>query len=79
MTTVSLGKTKQPRSNDTALLPKDAQGQPARTRTIQDAQGITADPNLEYVRTLSNDDRNGMAESNMDRALLRSFQNADLN
>ena len=53
-------------------------GEYARTRTIQDARGIAADLGLEYLRTLSNDDLNGMAGSNLDRDLLRSFRNADL-
>ena len=53
-------------------------GEYARTRTIQDARGIAGDLGLEYLRTLSNDDLNGMAGSNLDRDLLRSFRNADL-
>ena len=53
-------------------------GDYARTRTLQDARGIAADLGLEYVRTLSNDDLNGMAENNLDRDVLRSFRNADL-
>ena len=53
-------------------------GDYARTRTIQDARGIASDLGLEYVRTLSNDDLNRMAGSNLDRDVLRSFRNADL-
>ena len=53
-------------------------GEYARTRTIQDAQGIAADLGLEYVRTLSNEDLNRMAGSSLERDVLRSFRNADL-
>ena len=53
-------------------------GDYARTRTIQDARSIAADLGLEYVRTLSNEDLNRMAGSNLDRDVLRSFRNADL-
>ena len=53
-------------------------GDYARTRAIQDARGIAEDRGLEYVRTLSNDDLNGMARGNLDRDVLRSFRNADL-
>ena len=53
-------------------------GDYARTRTFQDAPGIAMDLGLEYLRTLSNDDLNRMAESNLDRDVLRSFRNADL-
>ena len=53
-------------------------GDYARTRAIQDARGITEDRGLEYVRTLTNDDLNGMARGNLDRDVLRSFRNADL-
>ena len=53
-------------------------GDYARTRAIQDARGIAEDRGLEYVRTLTNDDLNGMARGNLDRDVLRSFRNADL-
>ena len=53
-------------------------GESARTRAIQDARGIAEDRGLEYVRTLTNDDLNGMARGNLDRDVLRSFRNADL-
>ena len=53
-------------------------GEYARTRTIQDARGIAEDLGLEYVRTLTNDDLNGMAKGNLDQDVLRSFRNADL-
>ena len=53
-------------------------GDYARTRAIQDARGIAEDQDLEYVRTLTNDDLNGMARGNLDRDVLRSFRNADL-
>ena len=53
-------------------------GEYARTRTVQDARGIAADLGLEYVRTLSNEDLNRMAGSNLERDVLRSFRNADL-
>ena len=41
-------------------------GESARTRAIQDARGIAEDRGLEYVRTLTNDDLNGMARGNLD-------------
>jgi hypothetical protein len=53
-------------------------GEYARTRTIQDARGIASDMGLEYVRTLSREDLSRMAGSDLDRATLRSFRNADL-
>ena len=53
-------------------------GEYARIRTIQDARGIAEDLGLEYVRTLTNDDLNGMAKGNLDQDVLRSFRNADL-
>ena len=53
-------------------------GEYARTRAIQDARGIAEDRGLEYVRTLTNDNLNGMARGNLDRDVLRSFRNADL-
>ena len=53
-------------------------GDYARTRAIQDARGIAEDRGLEYVRTMTNDDLNGMARGNLDRDVLRSFRNADL-
>ena len=53
-------------------------GDYARTRAIQDARGIAEDRGLEYIRTLTNDDLNGMARGNLDRDVLRSFRNADL-
>ena len=53
-------------------------GEYARTRTIQDARGITSDLGMEYVRTLTIDDLNRMAGNDLDRDVLRSFRNADL-
>ena len=50
----------------------------ARTRTIQDAQVIAADLGLRYVSPLSVYDLNRMAESKLDRDVLRSFRSADL-
>ena len=53
-------------------------GYPARTRTVQDAQGITSDMGLEFVRTLSATDLSEMAGNALPRDVGRSFRNADL-
>ena len=50
----------------------------ARTRTVQDAQGIASDMGLEFVRTLSAADLSEMAGNALPRDVGRSFRNADL-
>ena len=50
----------------------------ARTRTVQDAQGIASDMGLEFVRTLSAADLSEMAGNGLPRDIHRSFRNADL-
>ena len=50
----------------------------ARTRTVQDAQGIASDMGLEFVRTLSAADLSEMAGNGLPRDIYRSFRNADL-
>ena len=50
----------------------------ARTRSIQDAQGIASDMGLEFVRTLSATDLSEMAGNALSRDVGRSFRNADL-
>ncbi len=50
----------------------------ARTRTVQDAQGIASDMSLEFVRTLSATDLSEMAGNALPRDVGRSFRNADL-
>ena len=50
----------------------------ARTRTVQDAQGIASDMGLEFVRTLSAGDLSDMAGNTLPRDVGRSFRNADL-
>ena len=50
----------------------------ARTRTVQDAQGIASDMSLEFVRTLSATNLSDMAENTLPRDVGRSFRNADL-
>ena len=50
----------------------------ARTRTVQDAQGIASDIGLEFVRTLSAADLSEMAGNALPRDVGRSFRNADL-
>ena len=50
----------------------------ARTRTIQDARGITSDMGLEFVRTLSATDLSDMAGNALPRDTHRSFRNADM-
>ena len=50
----------------------------ARTRSIQDAQGIASDMGLEFVRTLSATDLSEMAGNALPRDVGRSFRNADL-
>ena len=46
----------------------------ARSRTIQDAQGITSDMGLEFVRTLSATDLSEMAGNALPRDVGRSFR-----
>ena len=50
----------------------------ARTRTVQDAQGIASDMGLPFVRTLSTTDLSQMAGTTLARDVGRSFRNADL-
>ena len=50
----------------------------ARTRTVQDAQGISSDMGLEFVRALSATDLSQMAGNTLPRDVGRSFRNADL-
>ena len=50
----------------------------ARTRTVQDAQGIASDMGLEFVRPLSARDLSEMAGNTLPRDVGRSFRNADL-
>ena len=50
----------------------------ARTRTVQDAQGIASDMGLAFVRTLSAADLSEMAGNALPRDAGRSFRNADL-
>ena len=50
----------------------------ARTRTVQDAQGIASDMGLAFVRTLSAADLSEMAGNALPRDVGRSFRNADL-
>ncbi len=60
--------------SDTGTLKGDF----ARTRTVQDAQGIASDMGLELVRTLSTRDLSEMAGNTLSRDVGRSFRNADL-
>ena len=50
----------------------------ARTRTVQDAQGIASDMGLEFIRTLSAADLSEVAGNALPRDVGRSFRNADL-
>ena len=50
----------------------------ARTRTVQDAQGIASDMGLEFVRTLRSDGLREMAGNTLPRDVGRSFRSADL-
>ena len=50
----------------------------ARTRTVQDAQGIASDMGLEFVRTLRSDELREMAGNTLPRDVGRSFRSADL-
>ena len=50
----------------------------ARTRAIQDAQGVASDMGLAFVRTLSATDLSEMAGNTLPRDVGRSFRNADL-
>ena len=60
--------------NDTGTLKGDF----ARTRTVQDAQGIASDMGLEFVRVLNATDLSEMAGNALSRDVGRSFRNADL-
>jgi hypothetical protein len=60
--------------SDTGTLKGDF----ARTRAIQDAQGVASDMGLEFVRTLSARDLSHMAGNGLPRDIHRSFRNADL-
>ena len=53
-------------------------GNTARTRTVQDAQGIASDMGLQFVRILNSDELREMAGNTLPRDVGRSFQNADL-
>ena len=50
----------------------------ARTRTVQDAQGIASDMGLEFVRTLSAADLSEMAGNTPPRDVGSNFRNVDL-
>ena len=50
----------------------------ARTRVIQDAQGVASDMGLAFVRTLSATDLSDMSGNTLPRDIGRSFRNADL-
>ena len=50
----------------------------ARTRAIQDAQGVASDMGLAFVRTLSATDLSDMSGNALPRDIGRSFRNADL-
>ena len=50
----------------------------ARTRAIQDAQGVASDMGLAFVRTLSAADLSDMSGNALPRDIGRSFRNADL-
>ena len=50
----------------------------ARTRTVQDAAGMSSDMGLEFVWTLSSEDLRRMAGNTLSRDVGRSFRNADL-
>ena len=50
----------------------------ARTRTVQDAQGIASDMGLQFVRTLSATDLSEMAGNSLPRDVGRSFRNVGL-
>ena len=60
--------------SDTGTLKGDF----ARTRTVQDAQGIASDMGLEFVRTLSAADLSEMAGNTLPRDVGHSFRNANL-
>ena len=59
---------------DTSTLKGDF----ARTRTVQDVQGMASDMGLEFVRTLSSADLSEMAGNALPRDVGRSFRKADL-
>ena len=59
---------------DTGTLKRDF----ARTRAIQDAQGVASDMGLAFVRTLSTADLSDMSGNALPRDIGRSFRNADL-
>ena len=50
----------------------------ARTRAIQDSQGVASDMGLAFVRTLSATDLSDMSGNALPRDIGRSFRNADL-
>ena len=60
--------------SDTGTLKGDF----ARTRTVQDAQGIASDMGLEFIRTLNAADLSDMAGNALSRDMGRGFRNADL-
>ncbi len=60
--------------SDTGTLKGDF----ARTRAIQDAQGVTSDMGLAFVRTLSATDLSDMSGNALPRDIGRSFRSADL-
>ena len=60
--------------SDTSTLKGDF----ARTRAVQDAEGIAFDMGLEFVQTLSATDLSQMAGNALSRDVGRSFRNADL-
>ena len=60
--------------NDVGTLKGDF----ARTRAIQDAQGIASDMGLEFVRALSARDLSEIAVDALPKDIGRSFRNADL-
>ena len=62
------------RERDTATLKGDF----ARNRTIQDAQNIAHDLDLEFVRVLSSKELREMAGNSLPKDVGRSFRNADL-
>ena len=60
--------------SDTGTLKGDF----ARTRAIQDAQGVASDMGLAFVRTLSATDLSDMSGNALPRDIGRSFRSADL-
>ena len=72
--TTNLEVRMDPIEGDTGTLKGDF----ARTRTVQDAQGIASDMGLEFVRTLSAADLSEMAGNVLPKDVGRSFRNEDL-